>query len=237
MGVIIFNGISSKDFSIEVEHFPGYETPQRDYEVVHVPGKNGDVFIDKGSYQNVSRTYEIAIGSYVRDYVDMANSVSEWLRSASGYARLEDSYEPQYYRLAVYEENMELSNILNQAGRATISFNCKPQRFLKIGEKSIRITSGTYLRNPTRFIALPIITVKGTGSGVLRVGNYTVSISAIGGTIVIDSELQDAYYQTENKNSVVTLNNGFPKLASGHTEVSFSGGITEVEVIPKWWTL
>ena len=244
MGVIIFNGISSKDFLIEVEHFPGYETPQRDYEVVHVPGKNGDVFIDKGSYQNVSRTYEIAIGSYVRDYTDMANSVSEWLHSASGYARLEDSYEPEYYRLAIYEETLELTNIFNQAGRATISFNCKPQRFLKLGEKPVKITkndvaasSGISLRNPTRFTALPIVTVKGSGAGVLRIGDYSVSISSIGTTIVIDSEIQDAYYQTENKNSVVTLSKGFPKLGPGHTEVSFSGGITEVEVIPKWWTL
>ena len=62
MGVITFNGIASDKLDIQVEHPPGYETPKKDYEIVHVPGRNGDVYIDKGSYQNVSRTYDIAMG-------------------------------------------------------------------------------------------------------------------------------------------------------------------------------
>jgi phage-related protein len=41
----------------------------------------------------------------------------------------------------------------------------------------------------------------------------------------------------ENRNSTITLNNGFPKLVPGENNISFSGGITSVEVIPKWWTL
>ena len=238
MGIILFNGISSKDVSIEVEHFPKYEVPERDYEVVHVPGKNGDIFIDKGSYQNVSRAYEIAFGSYVRDYAVMANVVSEWLHSASGYARLEDTYEPEYYRLAVYEENLELSNILNQAGRATISFNCKPQRYLKSGERPIKINSSpTLVRNPTKFAALPKITVNGSGAGYIRIGDYMVRISSIDGTIVIDSDIQDAYYNLENKNSLITLYKGFPKIDRGNIEISYSGGVTNLEVIPRWWTL
>ena len=46
MGVIVFNGISSKDVGIEVETFPEYTIPEREYEAIHVPGRNGDVIID-----------------------------------------------------------------------------------------------------------------------------------------------------------------------------------------------
>lgn len=46
MGVITFNGIASDKLGIQVEHPPGYETPKKDYEIVHVPGRNGDVYID-----------------------------------------------------------------------------------------------------------------------------------------------------------------------------------------------
>ena len=41
MGVIIYNGVSSEEFAIQVEHPPGYETPEKDYEVTHIPGRNG----------------------------------------------------------------------------------------------------------------------------------------------------------------------------------------------------
>lgn len=237
MGVIIFNGISSQDYNIQVEHPPGYTAPEKDYEIIHVPGKNGDIVINKGSFKNVVRTYEIAIGSLEKEFFTMANYISEWLNSASGYARLEDSYEPECYRLALFEQSIEIENILNHAGRATISFNCKPQRFLKNGDESVHFSSSGIIRNPTHFNSLPIITIFGSGEGVLRIGDDTVKISNIGNCIVINSEIQDAYEGTINKNSYISLNNGFPKLGIGENEISFSGGITHVEVIPKWWTL
>lgn len=237
MGVITFNGIASDKLGIQVEHPPGYETPKKDYEIVHVPGRNGDVYIDKGSYQNISRTYDIAVGSVGGDFTTLANKISEWLYAPIGYARLEDTYEPDYYRLASYSDTMDVKNILKQAGRVTISFDCKPQRFLKSGEQTIKLTAKGTLTNPTKFDALPTITVKGSGKGVLQIGNYTITISEINSSITIDCELQDAYNGTANRNSSVTLNNGFPKLIPGSNAISFSGGITSVEVIPKWWTL
>lgn len=237
MEQIVFNGLSSNEYKIQIEHPPGYETPSKDYEIVHVPGRNGDVVMDKGSYQNVSRTYQIAVGSYEKKYVEMMNNISEWLHSASGYAYLWDSYEPEYYRLAMFDEALSLNNIYNQAGRTTISFNCKPQRFLVYGDDVLIYIKKDRLMNPTKFKALPIIRVKGTGSGVLSIGSYTVTISSIGGEIIINSEIQDAYSGTTNRNSDVTLASGFPKLEPGDNEISFSGGITSLEVIPKWWTL
>lgn len=238
MGTVIFNGISSKDYGIQVEHPPEYAYPQRDYNIQHVPGRNGDVVLDEGSYQNVLRTYDLAIGSYKEDFIYLANRISEWLHSASGYARLEDSYEPDYYRMAFYEDAGEIENIYRHAGRITVNFNCKPQRFLKSGDRAVAFSGTGNIYNPTRCYALPIITVKGTGSGVLQIGNYNISISSIGGAIIIDSSIQDCYFGTSNKNSVVAMNDkGYPQLLPGINTISFTGGITSVEVVPKWWTL
>lgn len=237
MGVIVFNNRSSKDYDIQVEKMPDYETPEKDYDAIHVPGKNGDVLIDKGSYKNVPRTYQVSVCSSVKDFTSMATGISEWLQSASGYARLEDSYEPEYYRLATYQNSGVVENLFGSAGRITIAFNCKPQRFLKSGEQKIEFTNNGTILNYTKFKALPIITVHGTGSGTIRIGDYTVLISSIDSYLIINSEIQDAYCGTINKNSTVTLNNGFPKLNPGINEISFSGNITSVEVVPKWWTL
>ena len=57
MGVIIYNGVSSEEFSIQVEHPPGYETPEKDYEVTHIPGEMGIFMLIKGHirmYQEVT---------------------------------------------------------------------------------------------------------------------------------------------------------------------------------------
>lgn len=238
MGIIIYNGISSKDYHIEVEHPPGYGIPERDYEIVHIPGKNGDIVMDNGTYQNIKREYEIAVGSHKKYMPELARGISEWLYSADSYARLEDSYEPEYYRLAICLDATDIENILFHGGRGKVIFNCKPQRFLKSGDNPIIFSSQSgHLNNPTRFQALPIVTVKGSGAGRINIGEYVVGISEIGGSITINSEIQDAYSGTLNKNNVVSLSRGFPKLSKGVNNISFSGGVTSLEVIPKWWTL
>lgn len=238
MGVVIYNGISSIDFHIQVEHPPNYDTPARDYEIIHVPGRNGNVIIDKKSYQNVTRTYPISIGDPDRNFADLANTVSEWLHSASGYARLEDSYEPNYYRMASYVEESSIENILFHAGRASIQFTCKPQRYLKSGERPIGVINKSgVLKNPTRFDALPIIQVTGSGAATIKIGIYEIQISNIGGSITINSEIQDAYSDAINRNSSVYLPNGFPKLTKGDNRITATGSITKLEIIPGWWTL
>jgi len=237
MGVIIYNGISSLDYDIQVEHPPEYTTPERDYLLQSIPGRNGDLVQDNGCYKNVSRSYDIAIGSYEEEHVTLANRISEWLHSGSGYVYLEDSYQPQYYRLAMYSEGTTISNLYNHAGRSTINFNCKPQRFLKSGDALINITNNQTLTNPTDFIALPLIIIHGSGSGLLTIGSHVVSISAITNGMVLNSDMQDAYYLTSNLNLTITLSNGFPKLEAGINAISFSGGITSIDIIPKWWTL
>lgn len=237
MGVVIFNGVSSQDYGIQVEHPPGYQTPARDYEAVHIPGRNGDLIIDTGSYQNVNRSYELAIGDLRKDFTVMANMLSEWVNSASGYARLEDSYEPEYYRLAVFQNELEIENILQHAGRVTVDFNCKPQRFLKSGEEPVEFSSYAVLWNPTGFSALPRITVYGSGTGKLYVGNYEVEITDIEDFIVLDSDVQDAYKGNVNCNGKIKLKNGFPRLVPGDNLISWTGGRMSLEVMPRWWTL
>lgn len=237
MGIITYNGKSSQDLSVVVEHPPEYEYPERDYEIIHVPGRNGDVVIEKKTYKNVNRKYEIAVGSYTPQYTQMVNKISEWLHSSSKYARLEDSYEPDYYRMAIYAEGNSIRNLYHIAGRTTINFNCKPQRFLKTGDTKSTFSAAGTLTNPTNFTALPIITVKGSGNGVLTVGSYTVTITGIQNGMILDSMIGDAYLNTTNLNNNIEIPKGFPELVPGSNNISFSGGITSVDVVPKWWTL
>lgn len=237
MGEIIYNGRSCREFGLEVETFPSYTVPARTVEKIHVPGRNGDLVIDGGCWENGVRSYIVALGSFERAYFEMANKTAEWLTSATTYARLEDSYEPEVYRLALYTNAIELSNFYNQGFDATIEFDCKPQRFLKIGEEPILFEGPGELQNPTTFSARPLIKVYGTGTGNVIVGDYNIAISEIGDEIDIDSEVMDAYFGGQNKNLMVTLSGGFPVLPPGLIQVSFSGGVSKVEVIPHWFTL
>lgn len=237
MGVIWFNGASSQALSILVEHPPDYEYPKKDLEIVHVPGRNGDVVLDKGSWQNVDRAYKIAAVGPEGGFAAIAVKVSKWLHGAPGYARLEDSYEPDFFRMAFYQEDNTITNLLSTAGRATVKFNCKPQRFLKSGETAVPFEAAGILSNPTAFAALPVVTVSGEGDGAVQIGDRAVQIAGMTDSLVLDSVLQDAYRDTENLNPLISLPDGFPRLLPGDNDISFTGGITGLSVVPNWWTL
>lgn len=234
MGVIIFNNKSSADCRIQVAHPPGYAYPERDYTITHIPGRNGDIIQDNGCYKNVERTYEVSFDAPNEDFATYANAVSAWLHSTTGYARLEDSYEPDYYRIAVYQESNIFENLYNQAGTATIVFECKPQRFLKTGDNIITIQNSLTIMNPTGFEAYPLFKVTGT-SGVLTVNGNSITFSSIDDFVILDCELQDAYKENINKNS--TISGTFPVLKTGSNTISWTGDISSVTMKPRWWTI
>ena len=236
MGIVIFNGISSQDLHIQVQTEPDYDFPEKDYEVTHVPGRNGDIVIDQGSWQNVSRKYNLAMDAVKISYTEVASKLVQWLHSASGYARLEDSYEPDFYRMAMYKDSGSISNIYNKAGQIEVEFTCKPQRYFKSGEVADIFTTSTEYRNPTDFPAKPLIKIHGSGSGTVGIGTYTVTINDILDGMIVDSEQQDTYKDQTNCNSRVSISE-YPKLVSGNNAISFSGGVTSIEIIPRWWTL
>ena len=234
MGVIIFNNKSSADCRIQVAHPPGYSYPERDYTITHIPGRNGDIIQDNGCYKNVERTYEVSFDAPNEDFAIYANAVSAWLHSTTGYARLEDSYEPNYYRMATYQESNIFENLYNQAGTATIVFECKPQRFLKTGDNTITIQNSLTIMNPTGFEAYPLFKVTGT-SGVLTVNGNSITFSSIDDFVMLDCELQDAYKENINKNS--TISGTFPVLKPGSNTIRWTGSISSVTMKPRWWTI
>ncbi len=239
MGIIVFNGISSRDVGIEVETFPTYDVPEKEFETVHVPGRNGDVVIDSKTYKNRNRNYKVSIAALDIDYHQKMRKVSEWLHSADGYVRLEDSYEPDFYSLAYYKNAMNIENLFNEAGRGTLTFICKPQKFLKSGETPITFSSAGSINNSTNELALPLIQVNTNNTeGSVTIGDCTFTILANSGTsITVDSELQDAYAGTVNKNSFLRLDDGeFPPIKPGLSSISMSGGVQSISITPRWWT-
>ena len=70
-------------------------------------------------------------GVFADNEADFAEAISDFrnmLCSANGYCRLEDEYNPDEYRMAVYKSGLEVDPTLLKAGEFDITFECKPQR-------------------------------------------------------------------------------------------------------------
>lgn len=241
MGSITYNGVNTESVGIKVWTAPSYEIPERDIEAYHVPGRSGDLIVDYGSYKNVERTYTISKGDESQDFATLVAAIRGWMGNPATYARLEDTYEPLYYRIALGAKAQMINNVLNHAALAEITFTCKPQRFLKTGDTKVTFTgSSGSITNPTAYDAKPLIIIYGSNNatGTVTVNGYQISVSSLSTAgITVDCEIQDCYSGSTNKNSVITLASGFPILSPGSNSITRTGSVTKVEVVPKWWTV
>jgi len=162
---LTFDGQSSGNYGVYITGEAVYNAPARDVEMIKIPGRNGEFALDNGRFENIEVTYPAGI--FADNEADFAAAVSDFrnfLASRSGYCRLEDDYNPNEYRMAVYKSGLDVDPKLLQAGEFDITFDCKPQRWLKEGETAVTVASGDELTNPTLFESQPLLAVKGYGT-------------------------------------------------------------------------
>ena len=199
-----------------------------------IPGRNGDLIWETGSYEN--RSGSASCFCLQKDVEKAVSSAGRFLMGKKGYRRLETSDDPDHYWLARVENSPEIAMRLRTLAPFEIGFDCKPQRFVKAGENAAVFDKDGILYNPYGQTALPFITLYGQGEGLLTIGDCVVEVNALDGVLYLDSDTQNAYNDDGNKN--MTINAPvFPTLPDGEIEVKFIGGIERVEIIPRWWEL
>lgn len=245
MGIIKFNGISSEDLGIIIQFIPSYEFPEKEYQTVSIPGRNGNLVIDNGSFKNVERTYSIAkVFKKGEKFIPSTSAIVSWLYSANGYARLEDSYEPDFYRMAIYKNDGSLSNYYDVATALEITFECKPERWLISGEKFILVNNDDKIQNPTSFDSSPVITLTTIANEdtTINIEGTEIKIKRFNEikNLVIDCENMECYSEEDKStynSHIVLINNEFPKLIRNKRNTITFTNATNFKIQPRWWTL
>ena len=70
--------------------------------------------------------------------------------------------------------------------------------------------------------------VYGTGDGILKVNGENITLTSINTSITLDSELMEASVNSK-------MSGNFPTLKPGNNSIDWSGGITKVDITPRWW--
>lgn len=234
-GLIVYGGGASSDYGIVVSEAPTFDKPTKRSNVFNVQGRNGSIIFQDGSFDDVTRSYKVWIAEDNNDLADKVNAVSAWLYSKSGYQRLEDSFEPDVFRLAYYNGSGNISNELMSYGETTLSFTCRPERFLKSGEQEIEVQNGDSIFNPTMFDAKPLIHIEGSGVVTFNISG-TAIVANITDFINIDCDRLDAYrLPSENRNAYIS--GTFPKISSGANTIGITGTVSKVTITPRFYTI
>lgn len=235
MNTLTFNNVSSSTFSLYISGEGTFDGTARNVQTFNVPGRNGTLVIDNGYYDNISVSYP----AFIVDAFDANfSALRAFLLSHIGYFKLSDTYHPTEFRMARYTGNIAPKMTQhNREGEFTITFDCKPQRFLNSGETVTTLTADGTVSNPTLFDSKPLLRVYGYGD--LGIGSETITIASNAYTYIdIDCDTENAQYNTVNCNNLITLTgDSFPVLQPGSNGITLDGNITKVEITPRWFTL
>lgn len=171
-----FDGVSSRTYGVYITGEAVYNAPERDVEMITIPGRNGAFALDNGRFENIEVSYPAGI--FADTEADFRQAISDFrnfLCSRKGYVRLQDEYNPEEYRMAVYKSGLNVDPAAFQrAGEFTITFDCKPQRWLVSGETEVAVDSGDTITNPTLFESSPLLEV--TGYGTIEFNGYDIRL-------------------------------------------------------------
>ena len=195
---LTFDGVSTNSYDIYISEEGVFNAPERDVEMITIPGRNGEYALDKGRFNNITVTYpafnyETTMANFTSKLSNLRNA----LASRVGYKWLTDTLHTDEYRMAVFKGGLEIDPIkYNTASQFDIVFECKPQRFLTSGETATTVSNNGTLTNPTLFPSSPLLQVTGYGTINLGSESLTVNNQVIGDIVVAD---------VSNKSNVSTI--------------------------------
>lgn len=225
---LTFDGVSSGTYGVYITGQAVYNAPEREVEMISIPGRSGQLALDKGRFENIEVTYPAGI--FADTEADFAEAISNFrnlLCSRRGYVRLQDEYNPNEYRMAVYKSGLEVENALLKAGQFDIVFDCKPQRWLTSGETALDVDSGDVVSNPTLFDASPLLLSNGYGDITIGDDTLTIEQTLVGEIQLLNSGATSASVNLANTEKLNAGDSIYEKKYSGITtaetrlEISF----------------
>lgn len=218
----IWKGINSLDKNIMVNKLPDFEMPEANIEKITIPGRDGFLTQDDGTYQGQIKPCECSLDNGNID------DISSWL---TGSGEVTFSNEPNKKYKAVIINKIPFSKIIPIFHKFIIQFDCQPKKYSTENPIITLNASGT-ISNPGSANSKPVIKLYGTGNIDLTINNTAINLTNIDGYVTIDSELMDCYKDTVLMNN--DMSGEFPELVPGYNTINWNGTVTKIEITPNW---
>lgn len=244
---LVIGNYDLSDWGVYFGHKDLFNAPKRNVKTVQVPGRNGDLVIDEGSWENIDVTYSCYLMGKAKERLFDLKQV---ILSQLGYVKISDSVNPNEFRLGYYKSGLDniTPSLEVKNARFDLVFNCKPQRFLQSGDEwrvHYLKSSGQAIEklyNPTLFEFSPLFKIKVSGKdwGSISVDDYIIRVRNIHNVdyLYVDTETMDCYNGNQSLNDCVEFSRNSPMNAStGGRPMTVSANIEEIQIKTRWFTL
>ncbi len=211
---------------ILIAAMPDIVKPQRREEEITIPGRNGVLTIDEGCYDG----YTLSIECGMRG-TEQLREVAAWLDGSGDFIL---STEPNKVYRARISNAISISDVIYLYNSFLVQLKVFPFKYsVNKADEEMSLTTDTTIYNQGTIYSEPTITIYATGDVTLTINDANYTLTGIDGYVTINSELQEVYKDTINRNDSFSAME-FPRFEVKENSISWTGNVTKVEIQPKW---
>lgn len=224
-----WNGVRSTAKGIRLQGMPEIVRPEERVTHVTVPGRAGDLTQNEGTdiYESYIQTIPLIIDSAAD-----VSAAEKWLRG-SGYVTFCSQGDLKQKARVINAVTFKKHSRNSSWWEGEVQFYCQPLKE-KANEAAVEVTSsGTQITNPGDMESRPLITITGSGSVTVRIGEKSISITGAASGWKIDSDLE--WVTNSGGTPQMGVYTGkFPTIPVGTSTVQFTGNITKLTIQGRW---
>ncbi|WP_420973737.1 phage tail protein [Bacillus thuringiensis] len=203
---------------------PVIPTTKQKIEHIEIPGRHGSL-TKKGAYENVP--FKVKFNMLERENIKpFIRRAKPWLLQGRTLFFTDD----EVYRKIKHVEMGDITTEIEEHGEFEVDFTLDPFEYTE--DVNLKLTKPGVMYNPGTIESDPKFWIVGNGTFRITINDVSFQIKDVNGSVVIDSEILEAYTDTISMNHKMV--GQFPILGVGENTIEWSGAIQFMEIRPRW---
>ncbi|MEG7339115.1 distal tail protein Dit [Bacillus cereus] len=214
----------ASDYGICMVERPVIPTAEQEVEHIEVPGRHGSL-TKKGAFKDVP--LKIKFNMLEEENIKpLVRRMKAWLMNGKTLYFTDDDV----YRKIKHVVIGDIANEIEEHGEFEVDFTLDPFEYTE--DANIMLNTPGSIYNPGTMESTPMLFVAGNGTFRIFINDVSLQIKDVNGSVVIDSELLEAYSGTVSMNDKMI--GGFPEFQIGENKIEWSGAIQFISIQPRW---
>ncbi|PFN30412.1 phage tail protein [Bacillus cereus] len=203
---------------------PVIPTAKQKVEHIEIPGRHGSL-TKKGAYENVP--FKVKFNMLERENIKpFIRRAKPWLLQGKTLFFTDDDV----HRKIKHVEMGDITTEIEEHGEFEVDFTLDPFEYTE--DVNLKLTKPDVIYNPGTIESDPKFWIVGNGTFRITINDVSFQIKDVNGSVVIDSEVLEAYTDTISMNNKMV--GQFPILGVGENKIEWSGSIQFMEIRPRW---
>lgn len=203
---------------------PVIPTAKQKVEHIEIPGRHGSL-TKKGAYENVP--FKVKFNMLERENIKpFIRRAKPWLLQGKTFFFTDDDV----HRKIKHVEMGDITTEIEEHGEFEVDFTLDPFEYTE--DVNLKLTKPGVIYNPGTIESDPKFWILGNGTFRITINDVSFQIKDVNGSVVIDSEILEAYTDTISMNH--KMMGQFPIFNMGENKIEWSGAIQFMEIRPRW---